>query len=283
MSVQTFSAVPNIDTLANYKSWAKGISDALAAIGWVKSSDTGQIDLSTVGAVPTSGATGYEIWKMADALQTTHPIFLKLEYWNQSGTPTIGVTVGQGSDGAGTLTGNITSHFVVNFDANASPWPCAVCGDTSRVTILMFITAGPSDSGVPFGIQIERSHDATGADTGDYTTILMAGQGVNKQETIFDPAIGTNSSSETRWCSFCPQTATSGTLNSSTWFCPTFPFVGAMGNPMIAGTVKTADINDGATFSVKFYGTPHTLMGLKTGPFTGVGLGSGGCAAWRYE
>src|SRR5262245_52043536 len=101
------------DTDAHFRAWPQWIHDKLSAAGWVQTSDTGQIDLTTVvkpAAVSTS--QGYEIWRMADSLQATFPVFMKLEYGSgasSANNPQIWITLGTGSNGSGTLTGNTTT------------------------------------------------------------------------------------------------------------------------------------------------------------------------------
>src|SRR6266404_1119401 len=41
-------------TVANYIAWAQGISNALSALGWVKTSDTGQVVWGNVVSAPTA-------------------------------------------------------------------------------------------------------------------------------------------------------------------------------------------------------------------------------------
>lgn len=109
----TSSPFAHTDT-ATFVAWGKNISDSLAAVGLTKTADTGQIDWSTAvyNSTSTNTVVGYEIWRFNDALQATAPIFLKIEYGNGSAItrPAVFVTVGTGSNGAGTLTGVQTSR-----------------------------------------------------------------------------------------------------------------------------------------------------------------------------
>lgn len=101
----------NLDTTsdtAGFRLWGKAISDAIAAQGWVKTADTGQIDWATVTTSAASTSYGYEIWRAADTLAATYPIFLKLEYGTGAKSsapwcPQVWATVGMASNGAGTL------------------------------------------------------------------------------------------------------------------------------------------------------------------------------------
>jgi hypothetical protein len=97
---------------------ATNVTDMMNAIfaawtgaGLVQTSDTGQFNPAAYPAWPGSTSTymaGYWIFRFNDAAQSTDPIFMKVEV-GRSGTPASGVnfriTVGQGSNGSGTITG----------------------------------------------------------------------------------------------------------------------------------------------------------------------------------
>lgn len=95
-------------TNAEFRAWGLAVSTALGAIGLTQTSDTGQINWTTV-ATPAgaSASQGYEIWRFNDTLQATKPLFFKIEYGSGGAatSPAIWMTVGAGSDGAGTITG----------------------------------------------------------------------------------------------------------------------------------------------------------------------------------
>jgi hypothetical protein len=91
-----------------FRAWIDGIATALSTIGLVQTADSGQVNTGTV-TIPgvNHTAAGYQIWRMNDTHQATCPIFFKMEY-GRGATATaasIWLTVGTGSDGAGTLTG----------------------------------------------------------------------------------------------------------------------------------------------------------------------------------
>lgn len=101
-------------TDAEFRVWCQAVHDKLSAAGCVQTSDTGQINLSTVTVPATSTFAGYEIWRFNDADQSTVPVFFKIEYGKGS-TATriqIKVTVGTGSDGAGGISNASTAYTV---------------------------------------------------------------------------------------------------------------------------------------------------------------------------
>lgn len=101
----------------------------LLGCGLVRTADAGQVDVATV-IRPSSSLTaaGYDIWRFDDVLQADAPIFLKIEYGTGNGTASyfqVWVTLGQGSDGAGNLTGIRSSRI------SSYGYPAAVTGVTS--------------------------------------------------------------------------------------------------------------------------------------------------------
>lgn len=114
---------------------------------------------------------GYAIFRMDDALQATSPVFMRIDFGSSAAaaTPGIWITIGTGSDGAGTIT---TIRF--NGGAVATPTVAAAANsatasnsygsaDKNRVQAALFVQT--TARGLVFSI--ERSKDSTGADTGD--------------------------------------------------------------------------------------------------------------------
>lgn len=171
MTTATFSAAPSNASDAEFRAWGSGLSAALAAVGLVKTADTGQINWGTV-LKPAGASTfqGYEIWRFNDSLQATAPVFLKVEFGSSGsvGNPAVRVTVGKGSDGAGTITGIIHAALVIpTAAASATPVTWYVSsGDGSGVAVVPALSyyAGATVSGHWWAV--ERSRDASGNATG---------------------------------------------------------------------------------------------------------------------
>jgi hypothetical protein len=165
------------DTDAHFRAWAQFIHDVFALPScWVNTSDTGQINLTTV-VKPAAANTsqGYEIWRMNDTLQSTKPVFIKIEYGSgpAAATPAYWLTIGIGSDGAGTITGILFARTQVPAVSNntSATNKCFGSASTNRVTIAMFLDTG----NMPFWLAIERTKTpgtTTGEDNG--TGVLLA-------------------------------------------------------------------------------------------------------------
>lgn len=184
MSLATTSMLyAQSDTDAHFREWGKGISDQISAMGWLATSDTGQINWATV-AKPASASSsgvwqGYEIWKSDDGVAT---MFIKIEYGSRptgdngfstgdAATPGLAITIGSGSNGSGTLTGLGTRFFAgITNTGLAATYNCIFSGSTSRIGVYMWNSAGGVNSGsgaYQMGFFLERTKAADGTDTAD--------------------------------------------------------------------------------------------------------------------
>jgi hypothetical protein len=110
MTTQSYNTVLAQTSDAEFRAWGLELHNALVAAGLVNTSDTGQIDFATVVRAAGNTAAGYKIYRFNDALQATAPIFLKLEFGSSSSNtaPNMWLTVGTGTNGAGTINGTVT-------------------------------------------------------------------------------------------------------------------------------------------------------------------------------
>lgn len=164
------------DTAADLRSWAQAVHDALVAAGLVQTADTGQANLATITSSGSpNSASGYEIFRFNDTLQATAPIFIKVEYGggNQAGNsnPGMWITVGTGTNGAGTITGVAFVRTQLQIlDATTGTLtgvghPLWTSGAANRIAQLL-CRQGNSNIGNAFWA-VERTKDSAGADTGE--------------------------------------------------------------------------------------------------------------------
>lgn len=98
---------------ATFRAWGQDVSAKLAAVGLIKTTDTGQINWATATR-PIAGLpayAGYEIWRYPDS-----SVFMRWEFGSavNSTCPSIRISVGTGSNGAGTLTGPVSTPTAIN-------------------------------------------------------------------------------------------------------------------------------------------------------------------------
>jgi hypothetical protein len=172
------SITHDVTTEANWRAWAQKVHDAIAAVGLVQTSDTGQITISSATMPGTSAfATGYEMWRFDDAAQSTDPIFLKLEYGKGSAAtrPALRCQWGTGSNGSGTLT-----------NANAAAQTASATGTPTTGRIYASFADGvfalcvsPAQTGTSMFIATERLRGISDGEliSGDWYTLIFYGSG----------------------------------------------------------------------------------------------------------
>jgi hypothetical protein len=299
-------------TLNNFKQWGHALSSAFGTFGWSQSSDTGQVNWSTIGSVPGSGAFVYEIWEPNDGLPN---FFLKIEYGNGSSTnsPTVQITLSTTTNGAGTATGVIIGPFIgcgvsSSFTAPSAStqYECDFSGVAGRFAAMLWRNA-PSSGTITNPQQlfaVERSVDATGAYTSDHVTLVMVGScplanatfsRTNQQSIVFgvgaSPAIPPTPTTGINALGGClsPRVMLTGSsnFNGSLAFDTVAPMVGFWDFPLtVLGVANGPDLVEGVTFSASMYGSTRTYMPSKNGPFASVVPGSNAGAVavcMRYD
>lgn len=242
---------------AEFRAFGQPISAFLAAAGLVQTADTGQINWTTVTKPATTNTVaGYEIWRFNDALQATAPVFLKLEYGTgTTNVPSFWITVGSGSDGTGNLTGVLSTRTQTNcntsitgtrnFYLSAAAGRLALVSDAASATQMIVIV-------------IERTKDATGADTAEGVHTITSGGGGAKQQAWFPAGAGTQ---EATWGVLLPQTA-QGANGSQVAVFPFFLTKGAFLYPPMGVLAYIAStITLGVPFTLSMYGADHTFIG----------------------
>ncbi len=154
------------DSDADYRIVGKWWSDRLQDLGWAKTADTGQIDWSTAtrpGSPTANTKGGYEIRK---STLTSADIYAKISYGMGYNTSCIGLWLqcGDGSDGAGVLTGDVTTEVQAGSAIGVtSPYESSmfVAGDAYNFLL------GGTDPAVLDGFVagVQRTCDENGADT----------------------------------------------------------------------------------------------------------------------
>lgn len=137
MATQTWTSQLLHDSDANFRVWGKKVSDELQAMsGLTKTSDTGQINWTTVTRPGTNNDAGYEVYYLNDSLHSTAPIYFRLDYGTATSAtrPRLKLTVGTGSNGSGTITGTaLTAANIISSSGGPS---------ASSLTSYLCVTAG---------------------------------------------------------------------------------------------------------------------------------------------
>jgi hypothetical protein len=192
MAYSTFSCAPDMTSDATFRAWASAISAALAAVGLTQTSDTGQINLTTV-TKPGGASTmaGYQIWQFA-AL-TGNPIYFKIEYGtgNSTARPGLRFTFGNGSNGSGTITGNTYTTDILGALNSETSYPCMVSSiDGHTLGMCLWIVTGSNTNSLQ--LAVGRTVDDTDNVTADGIDIAWS-QAVGSANTmghVYLPANG---------------------------------------------------------------------------------------------
>lgn len=271
MSASTFTCVPNNDTDAHYRAWGSAVAAAFASFGLVKTGDTGQIDWTTVTAPASSGVfPGYEIWRFADTLQATAPVFMKVEYgsWNSSGNPAIRFTVSTGSDGAGALTGTTSGAIIARTNStHSAALNCYVSGSTNRFALALWAGSDGQaiSSALPFFLMIERTVDEVGAPTAEGVLLLWKNRDAGTWNQVVWTPTGLATSVETTMGCMAPQNG-SGTAGSQTSVYPLYYSKGCLlpAGLNVLGYIE-ANFTAWVTATFDFYGASRTYLPIAAG------------------
>jgi hypothetical protein len=258
----------NMSTDAHFRANASFIHDLLVTTGgWVQTSDTGQIDLTTVNKPgSTNTKAGYAIYRMDDALQATVPLFLKIYYGTARAATAFGIwfSLATSSNGSGTLNGTV----YVNNDAIGTPTcaataaatvgtiECYGSADTSRAVFEMF--DHDSTGAVQLRFLLERSRSTIGAATSDgFILVWSSLSSWNKQQFI--PAAGSPPVAETG-VAYIQTTNTTGAYGLNVGLGIPIPLLGFAQQPGIQMVIaKTGDVAVGTVLSFSLYGTSRTF------------------------
>lgn len=179
MTTHVFTGPIDHSSDAGFRAWIIELAGAFAAVGLVQTADTGQINTSTVNKPSAGNNAGYQIWRFADS-----SLYLKFSYGtaNATSAPTIWVTVGQGSNGSGTLTGTLsTDDFFTNYGQNPSSATIDrvsfICHTADHLMLCWKADAYSTLPGCPQGVLVVgKTVDSAGAGTTTGFAVLKGPQ-----------------------------------------------------------------------------------------------------------
>ena len=167
MTTATFTTVVDQSSDAGFRTWVAEMITQMAGVGLVQTSDTGQINTSTVtrAAANTHAAGCSTIWHFSDS-----SLYFKLEFGSAPAAtePQMWVTVGTGSNGTGTITGQTsTRNTICNGGAPVSTsttYVSYICATTNAFA-LAWKTNGISNLYPIAYLCVGKTVDGTGAAT----------------------------------------------------------------------------------------------------------------------
>jgi hypothetical protein len=284
---------------ADFQNWVTGIHNALSALGLVQTSDTGQINISTVGAPTTSDQSmGYEIWRFNDTLQSSVPVYFKLEYGSGSPDgsghcPGLWITPGSASNGAGTLIGQVGYRFHSSPSGNKSagitlPLYGSIAADAADVTLLVNVDTASQSYGI--GFSFFRPRDQNGSPTNEGFLAFYWNPNNGNAQYQFVSAIGSIQNIIAQSApSVNPNffTLSKNTAGTNACVCPMIlPLSGAwrFGKLLLVGQ---SDFTVGTPFASTLFGVSHTFLPLNNAMAAtnngnnGLSGGSGWAIPWE--
>jgi hypothetical protein len=289
-------------TLANFKSWAQAISTFIGATaGWLQSGDTGQVNWTSIAAVPGSNAYVYEIWEPNDGLTN---FYLKVEYGNSAAganQPTVQISIGTATNGAGVLSGLVMGPYPTNSSnsfgvSSTALYDCRFSGAPGRLSMLLWRSGGNCAQ----VFAVERSLNSSGTYTGTYVTQWTAGYLNNTQSSLTQqtlhfvngvapsPANGLVSSSTGGLPArlFMPNnTGWNASFNNSLGFDTASPYVGYWDTQCtVLGLGNWVNYVEGNVFTASVYGQTRTYIATQSGCLRWSGPGVSSCyLCVRYD
>jgi hypothetical protein len=273
---------------ATFQAWVSEVlTNLVTNCGMTQTADTGQINPATV-ALPGAGATsaGYAILAFNDTLQSTAPIYLKLEFGTGATTvaPGLWITIGTGSNGSGTLTGTVGTRVYTG--ANGAPqstgtnYTSRYCYNASLGIAWMVLKIGSQSVGSPNsssgGFVVFRSVNSSGAPTASSATLWSQSVGTTispdppySQAILYGPAtVAGPTTNLTNSVAYVPFSVTSTLVGTNGQVFPCFQNAGISTAPGLGVTSQAAfcllsEVAVNATVSMTILGsTPVTYISV---------------------
>lgn len=305
MTIAATSTVVDHTSDAGFRTWVAEIVTMLfTTLGVTQTTDTGQINTTTVTRPAINTMGGYVIGEFNDTLNSTAPIFFKLQFGtgNTAGSPAMQIQIGTGSTGAGVLNGVTGVNVAITPNANTptsttTPYVTRACYNTSDgVLWLAWKLNGQSVTNVTLGgFLIARSNDNTGAPTAD-STLLLSNSATSTGSTtsgfcqfishLSGASYSTSPFPSSNWCMW-PFSVTGTLFGGNTEVSPCFQYTPVIGVSNWYGLAFCGEIAVGSTTpAMALVGsTTHTYIaagsimgttnfGLNTLPANGGGATS---------
>jgi hypothetical protein len=175
----------------DFQTWVTGIhaqfAVAVTAGHLVQVMDTGTVNPATVTMAGANTAAGFEIYRLNDANQGSYPCFFKVEYGQAAAitNPSLWLTVGTGTNGSGTLTGQLGARkqCAQTFTGVVSQvLPSYFCSRADGFVLCNNYLQGTNTAWML--LVVERTKDGSGTATTDGIITLAGVTGGVQQQTI---------------------------------------------------------------------------------------------------
>lgn len=294
---------------ATFQAWVNEIYTGLVtSCGLTQTADTGQMAVPCVTAIPAANTNGgYYIFRFNDTLQATSPIFIRMDFGSGfsitgTGVPSLQLTVGTSTNGAGTITGTAlalsqclitnqgpagggATNYVTRFCYNATQ---GFLGMVFKINML-----GGTAGSAWGGFYLFRSVDNTGAPTAtaanffclSYNSTSASGSQQGQYACLDFTTSTVYFAGSTAW-GFIPFQATSTVVGTTAQVFPVFAYQQTAALPGTAITNQAciainADVALHASFSATLIGA-LSLTYINVGAWPGNSITNQGYAPSGY-
>lgn len=296
MAIAFYNTPMDHSSDATFRAWGSALSAAIVAAGAgvtthpgkiVPTTDTGQINWTTVTRPGVSTAAGYEIYKFTDSNAGSAPVYIKLEYGTGTSAtvPQIWVTVGTGSNGSGTLTGFTSTRAIASRQTSITSavtnYPTYVHSSEDAPLNIALKCGGSLTSTAMMFLSINRPCNADASIRADAVNITFNANTVNAQQTLrFSDGVLFGSTTTGCNVGYVPNavTATSVAGTFSAFQCgtgyPTPYGINAF------GIILTAEVALNTQDTATFYGAAahnYVSLGTSVPNFSAQGTAGHGC------
>jgi hypothetical protein len=271
MTTSTWASVVAQTNDADFRTWGSELAPKLAAAGLVQTADTGQINWSTVTRGAINTAAGYEIWRFNDSLASSNPVYLKIEYGSGStqAIPNMWLTVGQGSNGSGTLTGQLSTRKLaaqsaVALTSTVTNYTSYLCVTEGYVGLLWKASAKSAAATPGAFFTVGRWCDSGGTPNGNGVTIYASEQQNNtqQQQSVRFTATAATFTLHTSYC-VVPGAVSASTVGSDYQVYTHWMIEPQVKPVWFLCSVIAAEVALGSSFSVALVGaSARTFLGI---------------------
>lgn len=277
MGSRILNSTAAVSSDALFRAWCGEIKDALLAYGWTQTADTGQINFTTVTRPGTNTYAGYAIFAMGDALQATSPIFFKFRPGTASSAnyPLLECQIGTGTNGSGTLTGNVTTAVGMLLNSTTNPGSiCLSSGSTSRFTMAFW---ADNDQAKGIYVNVERDLDTSGATQSDGASSLCTydnGGPLARNQFLPKAALGAVPAYEDKLIVCTPYSVAPSVGQSKSTISPVRMAYGPLRNPILGYMVTNRQYASFANVPITRYGVARNYVSLNSSAFNATSVSS---------
>lgn len=273
MTTASWNTVVDQSSDAAFRVWGLELSGKFGAVGMVNTTDTGQINWATVTRAGTNAAAGYEIWKLSGGA-----LYFKIEYGsgNANTVPSFWLTVGTGSNGSGTLTGQLSTRtqcgtYNSALTSTVTNYQSYLCATADYFGLAWKLGSYGTASRARLFMTVMRTVDTTGAatSTGYFAYVCTSASNTGQSQCVATTAAVTGTALTAVTFTFIPNQNSSGPASSTDgsgnnqaflWW---YNILGtAPIQPLLhAALILLSDLAVGSTASMTLVGTSaHTYL-----------------------